>query len=213
VLAGPSNSPYTLTVSNACLGACEPPNHPPVARAKNVTVPANNMCVADASIDNGSSDPDGDPLTLVQAPPSPYALGSTSVLLTVTDPKGAFSQATGVVTVVDQTGPGVTGLSPSVNSLWPPNHKMVDVAVNYGVTDNCSAASCVLTVSSNEAVNGSGDGNTSPDWQVVDAHHVQLRAERAGNGNDRIYTLTLTCTDAVGNRTVRTATVLVPHNQ
>ena len=203
-----------MTVSNACLGACEPPNHPPVARAKNVTVPANNMCVADASIDNGSSDPDGDPLTLVQAPPSPYALGSTSVLLTVTDPKGAFSQATGVVTVVDQTGPVVSGLSPSTNSLWPPNHKMVDVTVNYGVTDNCSAtSSCVLTVSSNEAVNGSGDGNTSSDWQVVDAHHVQLRAERAGNGNDRIYTMTLTCTDAAGNSTVRTATVLVAHNQ
>jgi hypothetical protein len=172
------------------------------------------MCVANASIDDGSSDPDGDPLTLVQAPPSPYALGSTTVQLTATDPKGAFSQATGVVTVVDHTPPVVGAISPSATSLWPPNHKMVDVTVNYGgVTDNCSAASCVLTVSSNEAVNGSGDGNTSPDWQVVDAHHVQLRAERAGNGNDRIYTLTLTCTDAVGNRTVRTATVLVPHNQ
>jgi hypothetical protein len=213
VLAGPSNSPYTMTVSNACLGTCSPPNHPPVAKAKNVTVPANNMCVANASIDNGSSDPDGDPLTLVQAPPSPYALGMTSVLLTATDPKGAFSQATGVVTVVDQTAPAVSGLSLSTTSLWPPNHAMVDVTVNYDVTDNCSAASCVLAVSSNEAINGSGDGNTAPDWQVVDAHHVQLRAERAGNGNGRIYTLTLTCTDAAGNKSVRTATVLVPHNQ
>ena len=213
VLAGPSNSPYTMTVSNACLGTCDPPNHPPVARAKNVTVAANNMCVASASIDNGSSDPDGDPLTLVQAPPSPYALGSTSVLLTATDPKGAFSQATGVVTVVDQTGPVVTGLSPSTTSLWPPNHKMVDVTVNYVATDNCSAASCALSVSSNEAVNGSGDGNTAVDWQVVDAHHVQLRAERSGNGPGRIYTIALTCTDAAGNKTVRTATVMVAHNQ
>jgi len=213
VLAGPSNSPYTMTVANACLGSCDPPNHPPVARAKNVTVPANNMCVANASIDDGSSDPDGDPITLVQAPPSPYALGSTSVLLTVTDPKGAFGQATGVVTVVDQTGPDVSGLSPSTTSLWPPNHKMVDVTVNYGATDNCSAASCVLSVSSNEAVNGSGDGNTATDWLVVDAHHVQLRAERSGNGAGRIYTITLTCTDAAGNKTVRTSTVLVAHNQ
>jgi len=213
VLAGPSNSPYTMTVSNACLGSCTPPRHPPVARAKNVTVPANNMCVADASIDNGSSDPDGDPLTLVQAPPSPYALGSTSVLLTVTDPKGAFSQATGVVTVVDQTPPDVSGPSLSTTSLWPPNHKMVDVTVNYGATDNCSAASCVLSVSSNEAVNGSGDGNTATDWQVVDPHHVQLRAERSGNGAGRIYTITLTCTDALGNKAVRTATVTVAHNQ
>ena len=71
----------------------------------------------------------------------------------------------------------------------------------------------MLTVSSNEAINGSGDGNTSPDWQVVDAHHVQLRAERSGNGNGRIYTLTLTCTDVAGNHTVRISKVLVPHNQ
>ena len=85
---------------------------------------------------------------------------------------------------------------------------MVDVAVNYGgATDNCSAASCVLTVSSNEAVNGTGDGNTSTDWEVVDAHHVRLRAERAGNGDGRIYTIALTCTDASGNKIVRTATV------
>ena len=135
--------------------------------------------------------------------------------LTVTDPKGAFSQAKGAVTVVDQTGPPIVGsISPSTTSLWPPNHKMVDVALNFGdVTDNCSAASCVLSVSSNEAVNGTGDGNTSTDWEVVDAHHVRLRAERAGNGNGRIYTITLTCTDAAGNETVRTATVVVSHNQ
>jgi len=71
----------------------------------------------------------------------------------------------------------------------------------------------VLSVSSNEAVNGSGDGNTATDWLVVDAHHVQLRAERSGNGAGRIYTITLTCTDAAGNKTVRTSTVLVAHNQ
>ena len=210
----PSNSPYTLTVANACLGSCEPPNHPPVAKVKNVTVSANNACVADASIDNGSFDPDGDPLTFAQAPPSPYSLGVTSVLLTVTDPKGAFSQAGANVTVVDTTGPTVTPLvlSPA-GPLWPPNHQMVDVTVSYGATDNCGSASCVLTVSSNEAVNGAGDGNTSPDWQVLDANHVRLRAERAGGGSGRIYTITATCSDEHGNQTVRTATVVVPHNQ
>src|SRR5581483_11865022 len=51
ILAAPSNSLYTVTVDNACLGQCDPPNHPPVARAKNVTVPANAACVATASVD------------------------------------------------------------------------------------------------------------------------------------------------------------------
>src|SRR5439155_25199448 len=33
-------------------------------------------------------------------PPGPYPVGTTSVILTVTDTKGAASQATGVVTVI-----------------------------------------------------------------------------------------------------------------
>jgi subtilase family protein len=212
-LTTPSGTVYQLTLSGLCTGGCDPPNHPPVARAKHATVAADAACVADASIDDGSSDADGDPLTFSQSPPPQYALGTTPVVLTVTDTKGAFSQANGDVSVVDQTPPAIGGLSLSpAGPLWPPNHKMVDVSVDFGVADNCSAATCVLTVSSNEAIDGSGDGNTSPDWQVVDAHHVRLRAERSGNGSGRIYTLTLTCTDAAGNQTVRTATVLVPHN-
>jgi hypothetical protein len=120
------------------------------------------------------------------------------------------------VTVVDNEAPGVTGFSLSQTSLWPPNHAMIDVAVNYAAGDNCGGpggSSCELTVSSNEPVNGLGDGDTSPDWQVVDAHHVRLRAERAGGGSGRVYTLTLRCTDAAGNTTVKTGTVRVPHNQ
>ena len=43
-------------------------------------------------------------------------------------------------------------------------------------------------------MDGTGDGDTSPDWEVIDAHHVLLRAERAGNGSGRIYTITVTVT-------------------
>jgi hypothetical protein len=90
---------------------------------------------------------------------------------------------------------------------------MVDVTVNYAATDNCGAVNCVLTVSSNEPANGTGDGDLAPDWVIVDAHHVQLRAERAGNGTGRIYTISITCTDSANNSSVRTATVVVPHDQ
>jgi len=200
---------YTLNVTGACLGACAPPNHPPIAKARNVTVPANNMCVGFANIDDGSSDPDGDPLTFAQAPPNPYPLGATTVLLTVTDPKGAMSQASGIVTVVDLSGPSISDPVASPSSLWPPNHKMVPVTLDFAQSDNCpGTVSCVLTVSSNEASN-----NKEPDWVVVDTHHVLLRAERAGNGSGRTYTLTLTCTDAAANVTVKTATVVVAHDQ
>ncbi len=87
---------------------------------------------------------------------------------------------------------------------------MVDVTVSY---ETCSSSTnCQLSVASNEAVNGNGDGNTDPDWVIVDAHHVQLRAERSGNNSDRVYTITITCTS--GNSTAtRIVLVTVPHDQ
>jgi hypothetical protein len=97
----------------------------------------------------------------------------------------------------------------------PFNHRLVDVTVNYNVTDNCPLPpnSCTLDVTSNEPINGAGDGDTAPDWIILDAHHVQLRAERAGNGNGRIYTITITCIDSGGNSSSQSVEVSVPHDQ
>jgi hypothetical protein len=110
---GAVGTTYNLTVAGLCAGACATPNQVPIARARNVTVAAGAGGTANASINNGSSDGDGDALTITQSPPGPYALGSTSVLLTVVDPKGATSQATGVVTVVNL--PTLTMTPSSIN--------------------------------------------------------------------------------------------------
>lgn len=358
-------------------------NNPPVAKCKDVTVSADSSCMASGagtSVDDGSSDPDGDPITITQSPAGPYPLGSTTVTLTVDDHINIpASSCTAVVTVTDTTPPVVTcpagtsasagancqaavpnvvggvtasdnctpagsltitqdpsagtsvgvgvttitvtvkdaanntttctttftvndatpptvtcpaniiqnndaglcsavvtfqpvigdncgiassGCSPSSGSifpvgtttvtcsaadaahnqtscsftvtvrdaqppaitgatanpsiLWPANHKMVDVTISYGDTDSCTPASgitCDLTVSSNEPTDGKGDGHTATDWTVIDAHHVQLRAERSGTGTDRIYTITITCRDGAGNASTQTVTVTVPHDQ
>ena len=68
-------------------------------------------------------------------------------------------------------------------------------------------------VSSNEPVNCTGDGDTGPDWTIAGAHGVSLRAERAGNGSGRTYTITITAKDAAGNTSTGTTTVAVPHNR
>ena len=68
---------------------------------------------------------------------------------------------------------------------------------------------CSVEVSSNEVTDGRGDGHTATDWQVLGAHAVRLRAERAGLGTSRIYTLTISCTDSSGNTSIATGTVSV----
>jgi len=91
----------------ACVLNCNI-NQVPVAQAHDVTVTsAVAGGSANASIDNGSFDPDGDALTITQSPAGPYPHGNTTVLLTVTDTKGATSQASAVVTVVDAVPPAI----------------------------------------------------------------------------------------------------------
>jgi hypothetical protein len=89
---------------------------------------------------------------------------------------------------------------------------MVNVTIGYTV-QNCAPTTCALTVASNEAVDAHGSGNTAPDWNVIDATHVELRAERAGPGSGRIYTVTITCTDQLGQAAQAQTTVKVPHDQ
>ena len=85
-------------------------NRHPVARCQDVTASADDNCqanIAPGDVDNGSFDPDGDPITLTLDPAGPYPLGETQVTLTVTDDKGASSDCTATITVVDDTAPYV----------------------------------------------------------------------------------------------------------
>ena len=111
----------------------------------------------------------------------------------------------------------ITGVSASPSVLWPPNHLLVPVTVNYTASLVAPAPSfcnpvCALSVTSNEPENGTGDGDTAPDWQLVDAHHVLLRAERSGQGKGRIYTIKINCNNGT-HVAQASATVTVPHNQ
>jgi hypothetical protein len=71
----------------------------------------------------------------------------------------------------------------------------------------------VISITSNEPVNGRGDGNTSPDWRIIDDLLVELRAERSGGGSGRIYAVTVRCTDDSGNSSTRSVQVPVAHDQ
>jgi hypothetical protein len=141
-----------------------------------------------------------------------FPVGTTLITYSATNAAGT-SQATQRVTVTDATPPSMTPPSASPAVLWPPNHKMVTVRVGYDATDLCTSATATLSVSSNEPANGLGDGDTAPDWEVLDAHTVRLRAERSGRGNGRVYTITVHAVDQNGNASSRAVEVQVPHEQ
>jgi hypothetical protein len=157
------------------------------------------------------------PVTITCEPPSgsTFPLGETPVSCVAVDTFNLKSECTFVVTVEDNVPPVLNGITASKTVLWPPNHKMVTISVFPDVTDACDAApEChIIDVVSNEPVNDLGDGNTEPDWVIVDDLEVQLRAERAGVGSNRVYTIHVMCEDGAGNKVEGTVEVMVPHDQ
>jgi hypothetical protein len=146
---------------------------------------------------------------------------TTSIFtLRVTDSGGLFAEAMLTVNVVDTSAPMLT-LKPNLE-LWPPNHKYQTVTMSQmvaSVSDGCNTglniSSVVIEkVTSDEPDDSSGDGKTVNDIMIAaDCRSVQLRAERAGGGNGRVYVVTLRVRDASGNTTRKGFKVSVPHDQ
>jgi hypothetical protein len=150
---------------------------------------------------------------------APYPKGTTTITWTATDGSGNHSSCTQTVTVVDNEGPTFTFTG--TQTLWPPNHKyhtysMTDLVAS--VHDNCDGtipvSGVIITkVTSDEIENGNGDGNTLNDIVIAaNCKSVQLRSEREGGGNGRVYTIFFSVTDAAGNKGTGTTKVVVPHN-
>jgi flavin reductase (DIM6/NTAB) family NADH-FMN oxidoreductase RutF len=135
-----------------------------------------------------------------------FPKGSTLVSWTVSDHAGNTATYSYTVVVNDTERPLITNVSADPAELWPPNHKLRDVTINYTATDNCGEVTSSLAVTSNE----SAAGNHEPDWIIVDNHHVKLRAERSHFNKDRIYTIGISATDSAGNASTQSTTVTVP---
>ncbi len=135
-----------------------------------------------------------------------------SYTVVATNSAGSATSGPATLTVRDVTPPTLSvTVTPAV--LHPANHKMVAVRVTAQVSDagDPSPVTKIVAITSNEPVNGTGDGNTSVDWQITGPLTANLRAERSGNGSGRIYTITVESRDASGNVATRTVTVSVPH--
>lgn len=150
------------------------------------------------------------PVTCDHASGSTFPLGTTTVQCTATDTHNNTAHGSFTVLVQDTTPPTIVSITASPNSLWPPNHKMVAVTVTVIASDlvDPHPTSHIVSITANEPVNGPGDGNTSPDWEITGPLTANIRAERAG-GTDRVYTITIATSDFSGNTAHGTVTVTV----
>ena len=136
----------------------------PVALCADAVVSAGTNCQADASVNNGSFDPDGDPITVSQVPPGPYPLGTNRVTLIVSDNHGASNSCSALVIVQDRTPPVILCAS----------NKVVECGTAWSFDppfafDDCSATNVLVSVVS--TVTNAGCGGTftaTRTWAAVD---------------------------------------------
>lgn len=153
---------------------------------------------------------DGRPLT------DTYPKGTTTITWTATDSSGNQSSCTQTITVVDNQPPTMTfnGQTPT---MWPPNHSyhtFTPADFISSVSDNCDSLTVndvyITKATSDEAENASGSGNTLNDIVIgTNCKSIQLRSERVGGGNGRVYTIYFKLKDSSGNFTTGTAKVTV----
>lgn len=101
------------------------------------------------------------------------------------------------------------------DSLWPPNHKFIDVGLQAEVLDDQDVEPQVevYVYSDEPEEDATGDGNHEPDATNVGPNSLSLRAERKGDSDGRVYLIVIVARDSAGNETVECCTVTVPHDR
>jgi hypothetical protein len=110
--------------------------------------------------------------------------------------------------------PDCSTVSASPGRLWPPNHKLRLVRLGGATDPDGDAVVLTITaVTQDEALNGLGDGDTSPDANAgTHSNSARLRAERSGKGDGRVYRVSFAGSDGEGGSCSGTIKVGVPRS-
>jgi hypothetical protein len=160
---------------------------------------------------------DASPSLTNDAPPL-FPVGTTPVSFTATDDSGNADSCSADVTVEDSVPPTIA-VSVSPTELWPPNHKLATITASVVLADVCdpNVAFELVSVTSDEPDNGLGDGDTTGDVQGAALGtpdlSFELRAERSGKGDGRVYTVVYRAFDMSGNSAQAAAQVVVPKSR
>jgi hypothetical protein len=127
-----------------------------------------------------------------------------SAVGTCTDGLKQATTATFTGINVDKTAPTITAVG-TPTSIWPPNHKLIDVTVAVALADTLSGPDGFVLLSAT----ASGDPTDIQGFVVGAASTSgQLRANK-----DEVYTLTYRGKDKAGNTATAVVTIAVPHNK
>ncbi|HEX7181458.1 MAG TPA: SBBP repeat-containing protein [Thermoanaerobaculia bacterium] len=123
---------------------------------------------------------------------------------------GGGAQDAFVVRLSQNRPPLCTSASASPSVLWPPNGKLRPIAIR-GVTDpdGDRVSITITSIRQDEPLSRRG----SPDGSGVGTSTAQVRGDRKGSGDGRVYHLGFTASDGQGGSCTGEVTVCVPHDQ
>jgi hypothetical protein len=112
------------------------------------------------------------------------------------------------------TAPDCSMAYPSIDLLWPPNHILQPVSI-MGATDpdGDPLTITVTDIYQDEPVFDMDAGLTAPDGFGVGTSRAEVRSERAGKGNGRVYNVIFTAQDTFSNSCSGTVQIKVPKNR
>lgn len=144
--------------------------------------------------------------------------GSYTLTFGVTDEDGDTGSDQVLIEVINRA-PDCSLAEPSIDSIWPPNHKFVAINV-LGVTDadGDDVTIEITGIEQDEPLNTLGDGATEIDGRITNGGSTaEVRAERSGTkkvpGDGRIYEISYTASDDFGGSCSGSVLVGVPHDQ
>ena len=155
-------------------------------------------------------------LVRTQSPASGTLLGPGvhPITVTVADLSGNSASCTANLTILDSSPPVIRSIAAHPSIIKPDDHEMVPVRVWVKTSDSCGPAPVarILSITSSDPVKGRND-KTSPDWRITGPLTAKVRAELTPKERERVYTITVQCTDASGNSSTKTTTVTVSKRQ
>jgi hypothetical protein len=230
----PGTASYTAAVSE--VGSLRVDSRPVAADDAYSSVEDTPLTVPAPGVLGNDQDPDGEPLaasvvtstvsgSLTLAAdgsfvytPAPGFYGADSFVYQACDGAGLCARATVRITV--QRGnqpPSCAGVFATTTagdtSIWPLNKEMVEMRLQGAVdSDGDVLTYRFLRIFQDEEV---GAGGNSPDGAIADScRRAQVRAERDGSGDGRVYHLFYRVEDGRGGICTGDATIpTVPHDQ